>query len=316
MSAENKPNIYIDSADHENPSARRPSNFKRLKFIGATLAAMLAAELGVVAVAKNSAPVNAEVSPQAMTDLLNTKGDFESSTCPQAAPPSWNQIINDPSFPPIYHCAGDPPPLVNFSGNSAVEVDYTANGVAYTTNGEKYTSSFAVTPDQTITEAFAAAYEINEAGVTVKPQTKITWKDGGGNVTGTNIFSPAHTRGPDTWEQFSKTYGPSGTLIPPNTVSGIIEVGIAGSGGTLTTGIKGLEYIDILQVWGPTPPTPTPTRAISVGGVASQPDIDSLPQTTVTHSTRNTIVEIAGGVTALAGTIAVAEAFRRRNRQS
>lgn len=310
MNIENEANRHSHKADAERRGEKKRSYLSKVAHISAALTAMLAAELGVV-----------EVNSQSQTDLLNTKGDFESTTCPLTSPPNWNQIINDPSFPPIYHCAGNPPPLVNFTGNSAVEVDYYGNGSICNTNGFSYNSTFAASPADTITDQFAAAYEIHDAGATVKPQTKITWKDSSGNVTGTDVFSPTHTKGQDTWEQFSKTYGPNGVAIPAKTVSGTIEVGIQGSGSlTCTTnGIKSLEYIDAVQVLGPTTPSPTPPP-ISVGGIAEQPDLSQLqPAASVSHSSRDTIftgIEIAvGSATALAGTIVVAEALKRRNRQ-
>ncbi len=286
MNIENEASRLSQKAVTENHSRKRRSYLSKVPHISAALTAVLAA-LGAV-----------DVNAQTQTDLLNTKGDFESATCPLQSPPDWNQIVNDPSFPPVYHCAGNPPPLVDFTGNSAVEVGYSANGTTFATNGLRYTASFSATPDQTITDQFAAAYETKEPGVTVKPQTKVTWKDAGGNVTGTDTFSPAHAKGPDQWEQFSRTYGPSGIAIPANTVSGTIEVGISGSGGTTTTGIKGLEYIDSVQVMGPIAASPTPTRVPGVGGVASQPDLENLPKTSVSHSSRNTMVEIGAGAAA------------------
>lgn len=275
---------------------------------GSLLVLVLASSLAWAGEVKSVDDGEPPVHSLADVNLINNSS-FEELAVPPTIPSSpryWNAVVNDSGFSPVYHDHDG----ISFDGSSSVEAHYYATSTTCGTNSWKYNLTFPVNPDSTYTESFASAYTLGDPGSTVKPDVKITWKNSQGVETGSDNYVPDYVLGEASWQSdFSRTFGPSATVIPANTVSGTIELGVAGAGGSCTDSkVNGTVYFDAVKVMGPLPP--------SVGGIAEEPQ---LPVNTAERSSKSPIgnnmeTAVAGGVAALT-VLAGAELLRRHKRR-
>ncbi len=300
--------ISEDQQTHTQPKPeqkrqqeRASSGLRRLQQVGAVMAVLLAADLGFIAAGRTSDKSEPEIHPQTVTDVFDGIGNFDTPSNPPTTPQTptgWSMVIPNPAIPPIYDQNGPA-----FSPPAAVEVITYGTGPCESNGWLSIDSN--VNPGQTYTLNFEAAYT---SSTRVNPKIILDWKNSSGQslnspdvYTFTNIDANGNTVG---WRQFTRTYGTGQNAVIPQEaakVSAQIEGDVPPD--LPCSGV--LHYDNISMTT--TEPTPPP----SVGGIAEMPNLP--PAATVSHSSRNTIMEFAlAGATVLAGTIAVAEAVRRR----
>lgn len=295
-----QPDIAEQSPSQENTNGKW---LKRIKPLSPLMAAVLA--VGLYGSAK----------AQGTVDLLNGTGSYE-TTCPVATPPQWNPITEDAGFPPTFDCNGNgvPANVVEGDGQSSVEVNFYSNGTACNTNAYEYANSFPFNPNVTQTLSYWT-YHLDNPGEATKSLVTIVTKDAQNNVTGALTFNPIHNFGSGFEESYSQVFGAGGEPIPPNTVSATIQVGLTGTSSDCTTsGIKGREWFDIVQIQAP---APTPTPPASVGGIA---EIPNLPPASMTEHTQDEKIQTAAKVVGVAGSVFAAAGVielerRRRNKK-
>lgn len=285
---------------------RTNSRLRRIRQIGPLLVVMLAANLGVVGAARTPRSQEPDVQPQTIVNLLENSSYEDSANPPtNSTPKFWNA-------PP--HSVNVPDPSFDYQngfyqdGASSVDTDGYITDTSCNTDTNGWEQSFPVNSSNTYTLSFAN-YTPPGSSPDLNPRATITWKNGT-TIIGTDDHAFNRILGPDYWESgFARTYGSGGVAIPSGSTSATLQVSVGSTKtSSCTPGTEGKQYFDMVTVMGPAPTPP------SVGGIAEIPNLP--PGTTVSHSTRNTIVEIAvAGGAALAGSIAVAEAFRRRKRQ-
>lgn len=283
----------------ERLTERTIRGLNKIRHVGPLLVAMLAANIGLVGAAKTTDSHEPEVRPQVMVDSIQNGGFETQDPVDPSKPQHWNP---DGTQPPVYNYQNG----TSHDGLSSVGVQYYGTGGLCSMDTNSWTSNnFAVDPDKTYTKSFWSEYVlVSDPNVEVGPVTRVYWKDSQGNAVGTpDVFQPNYTVGAGNWERFTKVYGPE--LIPDSATQASITVGINGI--TFEQGCSTYATTNYDEV------TFTSQAPASVGGIAEMPNLQ--PATTVSHSSRNMTVEfVLAGAAALAGTIAVAETVRRRNR--
>ncbi|KKR50178.1 MAG: hypothetical protein UT84_C0014G0026 [Candidatus Curtissbacteria bacterium GW2011_GWA1_40_16] len=314
MSAENRANTTYNLERVSRQQTRRENIqglSRRIARLSPIMVFMLAANLGLTGATKNNEPQKPEIHRQTITDALNNTGFYDAEANPPTnpqTPNNWGMVIPNPSNPPVFDFNDG----IAHSAPGSVRIT-TEGTTTCESNGWITLQDFPVDPGKTYSLNFVAGYE--SSGNKVLPKIIVDWKNNAGqSLNSTDIATLTSNGNPDpvdNWYAFNRSYGPGqDASIPQGTAKGSMQVE-----GDPTGACTGTLHVDSLSMTTTDSPPPTPP---SVGGVAYEPDTNSLqqPETTVTHSTRNTIVEIAvAGSAALAGTIVVAEAIRRKRNQ-
>lgn len=296
ITQEQQTSLQPNAVESRPANERKPSRIRLLQ-VGTLTATMLAT--GISFMGAESAEHNkVKIEPQAQTDILEGVGTFDMT------PLGWNAEPTDivPTLEGYF----------TLSSPSAATVE-TDNGVTgCQSNGWITTKPYSVNPNNVYTLEFFAVYDGSKTPNGINPQVILDWKDSQGQTLHSpSIFNGQATNAypSGTWgNQIIETFGPGQNMAIPSQ-AGEVTVELKAVAGNPSITCTGTLIVDNLQVMGPVAPnpTPTPTRAVSVGGFAEQVNPNDLQPIANNSGSNNTELEVViGGI--VIGSLAAAGA--------